>query len=162
MEINREFFEAIRPVLAKLRSRIAGDFVVFGSAPLYLYGVRPFNSLDDLHDLDVFVAGEIVDEEGARVVLFENDPDKKLYKFVIDGVEVDCGGLWAGHETWIQLILADPVEIGGYKFASLDTTLAWKRLMVEKFDRGKDRQAVSEIEDFLSAAARSSANQLPG
>ncbi len=53
MKINQEFFNYIKPYLIKFREKIGDDFVVFGSAPLYLLGVVKFDG--EINDLDISV-----------------------------------------------------------------------------------------------------------
>jgi ribosomal protein S18 acetylase RimI-like enzyme len=121
MQINRKFWRALSPALSELKQKINCDFVVFGSAPLYLWGVLPFEKAADLNDLDIAVGDDFVPPEEMQEVLFHDDPRQKLYKISIRGVNVDIGAAWPGREKIYEKIFNSAIEVDGFKFAGLDT-----------------------------------------
>ncbi len=104
-----------------------------------------------MHDLDILLDGSVREDMVEKIACFENDRDQKLYKVSIDGVDIDVGTLWPRHEEWFRKIFESAWEVGGYKFASLETVLEWKEKNVEKYAREKDMRALEKIEEFLSS-----------
>jgi len=146
MNINQDFLNYIRPYLIKLRDKIGGDFIVFGSAPLYLLGVVDFTG--KINDLDVNVFDRAVIPGEAREVTFHKNSEQKLYKIFIDDLEVDIGVSWPGYGDFIDRIRSNPIIVEDFKFANLDIVEAWKREMVKRYDRPKDRDYLHKIEIF--------------
>ncbi len=148
MKINRKFFKTISPVLFELQRRLKGDFVVFGSTPLYLFGVLEFKDHKVFNDLDLVVKDESVIPSEAEVVFFQQDPKQKLYKLKIGDVRVDIGGRWPGREEFFDKIFQDPVIVNNIKFANLDITQEWKELMVKEYGRKKDKDHLKRIKSY--------------
>ena len=151
MNINQKFFNSIRPVLDELERKIGDEFVVFGSAPLYLLGILSFNNLDELNDLDIAVKDTSRIPKDARQVTFHGNPDQKLYKITINGVEVDIGGVWPGQENYFYKLFENPIVIEGFKFANLDICKEWKERMIRQYDRQKDKEYLTKINEYLAA-----------
>ncbi|MFZ4648307.1 MAG: hypothetical protein ACOYMB_01580 [Patescibacteria group bacterium] len=145
MQINQAFLEYIEPYLIKLREKI-GDFVVFGSAPLYLYGVVEFNG--QINDLDVYVEDEKMIPSDAQKVTFHKDNQQNLYKIIIDDLDVDIGGYWPGYGGILTRINSGPYIINSFKFANLDIVEEWKKEMVRKYDRQKDKDYLEKIKEW--------------
>ena len=141
--VNEKFLDYIKPYLIKLREKIGDDFVVFGSAPLYLFGVVPFTG--QINDLDVFVKDLTTIPRDAMTVTFHKNEKQKLFKIVIDDMEVDIGSSWPGYEDFVNKIYANPVVVEDFKFANLDVVEEWKREMVKRYDRQKDRDYLDKI-----------------
>jgi len=150
MNINHKFFEAIKPILNELKQKIGDGFVVFGSSPLYLLGVLPFDDLGDLNDLDLALEENVRIPEEAKQVTFQGNPDQKLYKLTIDGVEVDMGKIWPGQEDYFYKLFENPILVDGFKFANLNISKEWKEKMIEKYGRQKDKEFLEKIDQFLS------------
>jgi len=150
MEINQNFFSYIKPYLVKLQTMIGGDFVVFGSAPLYLFGVIKFDG--KINDLDISVKNNQDIPKDTQIVTFHKDQNQIFYKIVIDNMEIDLASLWPGQEYFFNKIHATPVIIGGFKFANLEVVQEWKREMVKKYNRLKDKEYLEKIEDFQNQA----------
>lgn len=148
MFIKEEFFDRIESVLVELKEKLKSDFVVFGSGPLYLLGVLELNKDSDFNDLDIAVrdASAIIKE--AKTVYFRGDPNQKLYKIKIKGIDVDIGSAWPGQEEIFEKIFEDPVVVKGFKFANLDVCQKWKELMVEKYNREKDKLHLEKIKEY--------------
>ncbi len=152
MNINYNYFNAIKPVLEKLNNLLEGDWVLFGSTTLYLLGILDFEGLDNIHDLDVVLDGQLSEKTEAETVYFENDPDKKLYKLKVANIEIDVGTLWPGEEYWFNLAFKDPIVVKNFKFANLDSVLEWKKEIVRCHGREKDKKYVCLIEKYLACA----------
>jgi len=150
MEINREFLRAVNPALEELRARIGVDFVVFGSAPLYLFGVLEFAGLETLHDLDVAVGAGFAPTPDMEKVWFHDDPRQPLYKLRLSRLTADIGPAWPGREAIYARIFREAIEAGGFRFANLAITREWKDLMVKEYGREKDRLYLEKLEAFLA------------
>jgi len=146
MEINQEFYDYIKPYLVKIQAKIGGDFVIFGSAPLYLLGVVKFDG--KINDLDISVKNSEDIPKDAQIVTFHKDQNQKFYKIVIDDIEVDMASLWPGQEYFFNKIHTNPVVIEEFKFANLEVVKEWKREMVKKYNRLKDKEYLEKIENF--------------
>jgi hypothetical protein len=149
MIFNRQFLNSIEPVLSRLKTIFGDDFVVFGSAPLYLLDI--INSGDKhLNDLDIAVRDlrNIPDEAIKKT--FQKNPDQILYQLKIDGVKIDIGTCWPGQEDFFARIFHDPIVANGYKFADLLVVKEWKEKMVKEYQREKDMEYLKRINDFLT------------
>ena len=80
MKINQEFFEFIEPGLKAIKEKIGDDFIVVGSAIMYLLGILEFKKGNFFHDLDIIVKNESSIPKEAVCTFFQNDPNKKLYR----------------------------------------------------------------------------------
>ena len=129
MFINQKFFNTIEPVLNELKDKLKSEFVVFGSGPLYLLNVLELKKNSDFNDLDIAIKDESVIPKEAQLVYFKGDPNQKLYKIKIKGINVDIGSVWPGQEDTFDKIFENPIVIKGFKFASLDICQEWKELM---------------------------------
>ncbi len=148
MEINQKFFRRIEPVLEELREKLKTDFVVFGSGPLYLFGILEFNDQSVLNDLDIAIKEESVVPKEAQTVYFRKDPNQKLFKINIQDVNVDMGAAWPGQEEIFEKIFKDPVVIKGFNFANLDICQEWRELIVKKYGREKDIIYLKKIKEY--------------
>ncbi|KKP31667.1 MAG: hypothetical protein UR22_C0020G0013 [Parcubacteria group bacterium GW2011_GWC2_32_10] len=148
MYINQIFFDKIEPVLVELKNKLKTDFVLFGSAPLYLMGVLEFNKDSVLNDLDIALRDLSCISQDAKEVQFRKDPNQKLYKINIQGINVDMGSAWPGQEEIFEKIFKNPVIERGFKFANLDICLEWRELIVKKYGREKDIIYLEKIKQF--------------
>lgn len=146
MNINQDFFNYIKPYLIKLQEKIGPDFVVFGSAPLYLLGVVEFN--EKINDLDISVKDLSLIPKEAKEVTFQKNQNQKFYKIIIDDIEIDIASLWPGCEYFFNRIHHNPFTIESYKFANLDIVEEWKKEMVQKYNRQKDKEYLQKINEF--------------
>lgn len=146
MNINQSFYDYIKPYLIKLREKIGNDFIIFGSAPLYLYGVVDFKGF--INDLDIFIEDISIVPKDAIPVTFHKDQQQKLYKIIIDDLEVDIGSYWPGYGNILKNIFSNSTQIDGFKFASLDGVEQWKTEMVKKYNRQKDKDYLIKIQSF--------------
>jgi len=146
MELNDDFFEYIKTVLIKLREVIGEDFVVFGSAPLYLLGVVDFNG--EINDLDISIKNENSIPKNAKRVTFHKNQKKYFYKIEIEGFQIDLAPAWEGQEDQFNKIFQNPIVVNDFKFANLDVVEGWKKEMVKKFNRQKDIAYLKKIEEY--------------
>lgn len=146
--MNQEFFNRIKPILVELKEKMPTDFVVFGSAPLYLLGVVEFSNDSVLNDLDIALKDLSVIPLDAKEVLFRQDPNQKLYKINIQGINVDMGSAWPGQDTIFEKIFTNPIIVDNFKFANLDICQEWRELIVKKYGREKDIIYLDKIKQF--------------
>lgn len=154
MEINQRFLEIVSPILSELREKIGCDFVVFGSAPLYLLGVVDFDKTKGINDLDVAVGEDFVPSAEMREVLFHDDPAQKLYKIDIGGINIDIGPAWPSRERIYEKTFSSAFECGGFRFASLNVVKQWKEVMVREYGREKDKVYLEKIRQFQERQAK--------
>lgn len=146
MDINQDFFNYLKPYLCKLRDKLGTDFVVFGSAPLYLLGIVEFTG--KINDLDVSLRSADNIPEEAVAVTFHKDQRQKFYKIMIDDLAIDMASLWPGQEYFFNGIHSEPIIVDGFKFANLDIVEEWKKEMVKRYDRQKDKDYLEKINVF--------------
>jgi GNAT superfamily N-acetyltransferase len=149
MEINRVFLENILPVLMELKKKIDCDFVVFGSAPLYLFKVLDLKDVEKINDLDIIVGDDFVPDDDFQVVFFHNNPEQKFYKINIQGINIDIGSAWPGREKIYGKIFQSPFKFSGFKFANLSVIREWKGLMVREYGREKDKRYLEMIQEYV-------------
>ncbi len=142
------------PVLSELRKKIGCDFVVFGSAPLYLLGVVGYDKAAGINDLDVAVGEDFAPGEEMREVLFHDNPMQKLYKLDIGGIPVGIGPVWPGREKIYEKIFSNAFECGGFRFASLNVIRQWKEMMAREYGREKDKAYLEKIRQFQDRKAQ--------
>lgn len=151
-QINRDFYNYLKPYLLKLSELIGDDWVVFGSAPLYLLGVVEFTG--KVNDLDVNLRDVSRIPPNAQVVTFQGNSDQKFHKIFIDEMEVDIGTAWPGFGEYMEKIYADPIVVDGFKFANLDIVEQWKEEMVRRYDRKKDKDYLKKIKEYRERHAQ--------
>lgn len=150
MEINRVFLNTILPVLAELGKKINCDFVVFGSAPLYLFKVLDFKDGEKINDLDLVVGDDFMPNKyDFEIVFFHDNPEQKFYKINIQGINIDIGSAWSGRERIYGKIFQSPFEFSGFKFANLSVIREWKELMVREYGREKDKRYLEMIQEYV-------------
>lgn len=146
MKISQDFFNYIKPYLIKIQAIIGNDFVVFGSAPLYLLGVLKFDG--KIHDLDISIKNSEDVPKDAQIVTFHKDHNQIFYKIMIDDMQIDIASLWPGQEYFFNKIHTAPIVIEEFKFANLEVVKEWKQDMVKKYNRLKDKEYLEKINDF--------------
>jgi len=146
MIINKKFLKIIKPILTQLKNKIGDDFIVFGSVPLYLFGVINFDK--SINDLDIAIKDKKVVPREAKEVTFQKNPNQKLYKFKIDNIEIDIGACWKGQESYFYKLFENPIEVEGFKFANLEILEEWKKIMVKKYNREKDKIFLKKIREY--------------
>ena len=124
-----------------------GEYAVFGSALMEIYGLR------DSGDVDFIVTRKLFDEllttESWKKFQYPNG-DWAL-KFVgggergIDVAFHDCAEMPSCDEKSIRAMISRAVEIDGVMFTSWDDILSWKK----NYARPKDLKDVELIEEFL-------------
>lgn len=148
MEINNEFYNAIKPTLIKLREKIGNEFVIFGSTPLYLIGVLEFKGLEQFNDLDIAIKEKSLIPPEAKKVTFQGNQNNNFYKITIDNINIDVGTYWPGQKKYFNKFFINPIIIDGFKFVNLSTIKEWKTLMVEQFNRKKDKKYLEKIQGY--------------
>lgn len=146
MIINKKLLKIIKPVLIQLKDKIGDDFIVFGSVPLYLFGVVNFDK--SINDLDIAIKNKKVVPKEAKEVTFQKNSNQKLYKFKIDNIEIDMGACWKGQENYFYKLFENPIEVEGFKFVNLEILEEWKKIMVKKYNREKDKFFLKKIVEY--------------
>ncbi len=146
MNLNKKFLKYVEPALTQLQKRIGSDFVVFGSAPLYLLSVIDFNKT--INDLDIAVKDESLIPKEAEKILFHNNPNQKIYKIKIDNINIDMGSCWKGQEDFFYKLFENPIKVGDFKFANLEVTEEWKKKMIERYNKEKDKIYLDKIRAY--------------
>ena len=146
MEIDYIFFNKIKPILTKLKNKIGDDFIIFGSATLYLLKVVDYN--ENINDIDIAVKNKNIIPKDAKKVLFRNDPNQELYKLTIDNIKVDIGSVWKGQEDYFHKLFDSPIEVDGFKFVNLKTLEEWKEKTFKKYGREKDGKYLEKIQEY--------------
>lgn len=146
MKINENFFNSIKPALVQLREKIGDDFVIFGSAPLYLLGVVDFNCA--INDLDIAVRDKSKIPKDAQKVFFQKNPDQDLYKIKINGLYIDIGSCWKGQEDYFYKLFENPIIVEGFNFVNLDILEEWKEITAKKYHREKDLMYLKKIKEY--------------
>jgi hypothetical protein len=144
MKINQEFFDFIEPALKSLKEKTCGDFIVFGSAVMYLLGILEFKKEGFFHDLDIMLKNQSNIPKEAALTYYQGDKNRKLYRIYLEGFEIDIGGQWPETKEFFERSFDDPLIINGYKFISLDKLQEWKEMMA----RPKDLKHVEKIKEF--------------
>lgn len=78
MDINQKFLKAIKPPLEILRQKMRGEFVIFGSSPLYLLGILKFKGIGAFNDLDIAIKDESIIPKEAKLVTFQKNREQRL------------------------------------------------------------------------------------
>lgn len=129
---NKKIFEQVKKLnLPK------GKYVIFGSAPMGIRGIR------DCHDLDIVVLEEVLEE-------IKKKPDWKVKNFE-NGRQIFVFGdielwkdWWPGQWDTEDLIKRADI-IDDLPFATLEDVLRWKKI----FGRKKDWQDIQLIKKYL-------------
>lgn len=116
-----------------------GKYVIFGSGPMGIRGLRK------CHDVDVIVSKDIWDQ-------YSHNPDWKIKiiangeKILVDETEsIELGISW-GPGIWnINELIHNAEIIDGLAFANMDDVLKWKKI----FGREKDLEDIKIIGDYL-------------
>lgn len=122
----------------KSLSLLKGSYVVFGSAPFVIYGIR------DVNDIDMYVSKELFED-------LKNKGWKKVYKGPKD--EPLNFDIFEAHDNWefspysptLPELLSRAVEVEGITFASLEDVKKWKQAS----GRPKDLIDLNLIDDYL-------------
>ena len=116
-----------------------GDYVVFGSGPLWVRGIR------ESHDIDILARGrawEWAKQYGEAGV--KESSGLEYVSFADDGIEIYDA--WYPGEWDVDRLIDTAETIDGVPFAQLDQVVAWKKVM----GREKDGQDLALIDAYLA------------
>ncbi|MCL1876811.1 HD domain-containing protein [Candidatus Saccharibacteria bacterium] len=123
-----------------------GEYAIFGSALLEVYGLR------DSGDIDFIVTKKLFDElkktEDWEEFRYSNGDLALKYRGANKDIDVafyDCQAMPGCDEKGIRAMIKRAENIGGAMFVSLDDILTWKK----NFVREKDLVDVKLIEKFM-------------
>lgn len=119
----------------------ADQYVVFGSGPLMVHGIRKSE------DVDLFVTAELYE-------VLASSPDWRV-EVKEDGSEHLVNGVYDVYAVWraneynprVEDVIASADVIDGVRFASLQEVLKWKKA----FGRAKDLRDIELINQYLSS-----------
>lgn len=131
---NQELFQKVKDL--KLPE---GKYVLFGSAPMGIRGLKACSDADIIVSQDIWQ--EFLKKSGWK--LKELDKDWTVLQNEDRSLEVGTG--WGPGEWDCARIIAEAEVIDGLPFAKLDHVLQWKK----RFGREKDLKDVLTIEEFL-------------
>lgn len=129
--MGKEIFEEVK----KLNLPI-GSYVLFGSAPLGIRGIR------DCHDIDILVSEDVWEA-------FKNNGWE--VKSFPEGRECLVNGLFELWRTWwpgewdTDKLIKEAEIIDGLALAKLEEVLKWKKIM----NRDKDKKDIELINNYL-------------
>lgn len=129
-------------LLADLRLPSA-DFVVAGSGPLLVHGIKP-----TIHDIDVVARGRawMRAAQMSKPVRSRSGLGSRISLF---NGEVEIFDHWIGGLSDINAMIDSAEWIDGIPFLSLADTLTWKRGL----GRAKDLRDIALIERYLAVPA---------
>jgi hypothetical protein len=117
----------------------AADFVVAGSAPLLLHGLR-----EHIHDIDVVVRpGAWAKAE--RLGSVHEAPYEGAHAIYLDHGLIQILDQWFPSLWEPAELSASTDRVGAYRFLSLPATLVWKRYL----HRPQDLRDAKAIESYL-------------
>lgn len=129
------------PIFKKLLSLELNpeDYLVFGSTPMWLYGLKDLSS-----DIDILARGEA----WSKAITLGNvetpaSGKSKVVRFFGSDIEIFDG--WYPGEWNIDDLISNAIIIESIRFASLDDVLKWKKA----FGREKDLEHARVIEEYL-------------
>ncbi|MBN2585603.1 hypothetical protein JXA59_03070 [Patescibacteria group bacterium] len=140
----------MKKLLAELRQLQLpeGEYVVFGSGPMGIRGIR------DCGDLDLLITDWLWDQlvaDGHQPIVKNFDmTDADGQSVHVHQEQLQIGNIELGRRFNIERtreeIMNDPDMFEGIPFAKLAYVLEWKR----NFNRPKDKADVKLIEEYLS------------
>jgi hypothetical protein len=112
----------------------ADKYVIYGSGPLAVRGIREMN------DMDVIVKDDLYQE------LKEKLGEKEEGKIIIHNGEIEIYPTWNALAEDADGMIDRAEIIQGFKFATLEDIMNWKRSM----GRSKDKEDIESIKEFLA------------
>lgn len=134
------------PILDYLRSLKlpANDFAIFGSGPMYAYGLKDLDN-----DLDIIARGKAW-EKALELGAVDQNAFHGLGKVELADGKIEITNYWFDDlqpGVWdVDELIDNAVIIDGLKYVTLENVLKWKKL----FGRPKDLAHAKIIEDFLA------------
>ncbi len=116
-----------------------GSYVVFGSCPMALAGIRESN------DIDLLVTKELFDTFAKQgwTLTDKGADDKPLAK---DNFEAHYKWDFSSYKPTLEQLLINATVVGGTPFAALEEVRAWKT----SSGRPKDLKDIELIDNYLS------------
>jgi hypothetical protein len=119
----------------------SGEFIVFGSGPMAVRGIRPIS------DVDLFISESLYDD------LIDLPNWSKRYwpeggSYLVSGcIEADTNWNIGNYTITFKKLLDQADIIQGIPFAPLNEVIKWKR----NCGRNKDLEDIKRINEYLSA-----------
>lgn len=115
-----------------------GQYALFGSAPMYVHGLR-----ENISDIDIIVTQELWNELSKSEQWQKSISSSGKECLVKDNFELWQN--WQPGEWDINKLINEAEVIDGLPFVRLEDVLVWKKL----YGREKDLKDVEVIEKFL-------------
>jgi len=112
-----------------------GDYVIFGSGPIAVRGIK------DVNDLDVLVLPEKFEELKEK---YKQDTSKHPFGCIEIG-DIEIGESWQGDKEKVKEWIEAAEEYEGHMYMPLENVLEWKK----KMGRPKDLKDVELVEKWL-------------
>ncbi len=129
------------PIFKKLLSLKLNpaDYIVFGSTPMWLYGLK-----DLFSDIDILARGEAW-AKATRLGKVEIPASgaSKVVRLFDGDVEIFDG--WYPGEWNVDELIDNAIVVEGIRFANLEDVIKWKKA----FGREKDLEHARVIEEYL-------------
>jgi hypothetical protein len=116
-----------------------GEFVVFGSCPMALAGIR------ESDDIDIFVSQALYDELKQKG-WSEQANEQGVVGLVSGHFDVHKQWEFGAYSPTLRDVLANAKQVDGVPFAALDDVIKWKQILA----RPKDLRDVALIEQYLA------------
>jgi hypothetical protein len=142
MSLSSEHHFALMDIVSKVKSLNLpiGQYIIFGSGPLAVHGIR------DARDIDLFVTTDLykqLEAEGWQ----EKEWSDGGYYLAKDIFQADDSWHYGDYNPAPEEIIARSEIFDGVPFACLTDVLEWKRA----FGRPKDLIDIELIEKYLEA-----------
>lgn len=131
---NKDLFQRVKELNLPI-----GKYVLFGSTPMGIRGLK------DCNDVDLLVTEDIWESYKGKDGWKQKMLDDGRPVLINDKLSLDLGTTW-GPGVWDpKKIMREAEIIDGLPFASLEDVLKWKKIIGRK----KDLKDIEIIEDFL-------------
>jgi len=133
--MNKTLFKKIKEMNLPI-----GKYVIFGSGPMGIRGLR------ECHDLDILVTEDVFNDYKEKLDWKSKDFERDgRYVEMIEKDNIELYKIW-GPGEWSDKELIESAEIiDGLPFARLDYFIKWKRISGRK----KDLNDVKTIEEYI-------------
>lgn len=117
-----------------------GKYVLFGSAPIIVKGLRPA-----LHDIDIVVKEDLWNEYQNKEGWVKKPFNDKETYLEWSGKNIEFWKSWGPGEWDVNKIIEEAEIIDGLPFVQLETVLEWKKICA----RPKDIEDIKLLEKYI-------------
>lgn len=151
----REALAVLRGLLVLAQAR-PGEYVLFGSAVLYLHGIR---SAESVGDVDVFVSrrvwGQMLEMEADVLTPRAGDPPLLEFADLTAGKALHAFYGWSARDPWmsVEACFDSAEDVGGWRCASLEVIRGHKAHAHLSPDRAKHERDLALIDSYRARIA---------